>query len=109
MDRSEKLLGFFDQEEQGQPCGHSHGGPYLADTGYAGQHAFVHCAPISGHLTEEKINLVIIWVKGVCNGMRCYKLGLCRQKKHKTLNSYVKVLHAYREKRESERQFKILK
>lgn len=49
--------------------------PHLAHAGHSGQHALVVAFP--GNLAEEKVDLIVIWIVGVCNGESCYKLGLC--------------------------------
>lgn len=49
--------------------------PHLAHTCHSGQHALVVAFP--GNLTEEKVDFIIIWIVGVCNGVSRYKLGLC--------------------------------
>lgn len=50
---------------------------YPADPGDTRQHALVSSAPITGCLTEKEVNLVIVRVVGVCDGMRGNKLALC--------------------------------
>lgn len=49
--------------------------PHLAHAGHSGQHALVVAFP--GNLAEEKVDFIVIWIVGVCNGESCYKLGLC--------------------------------
>lgn len=49
--------------------------PHLAHTCHSGQHALVVAFP--GNLAKEKVDFIIIWIVGVCNGVSRYKLGLC--------------------------------
>ncbi|TRY76090.1 hypothetical protein DNTS_025512, partial [Danionella cerebrum] len=55
--------------------------PYPADSSHTRQHTLVSCAPITGCLTEKEINLVIVRIVGVRDGMGGNKLALCWKEK----------------------------
>lgn len=57
---------------------------YPADAGDARQNAFVLCASITGRLSEEEVNLVVVRVVGVCDGMGSNKLALCGDAREKS-------------------------
>lgn len=59
---------------------------YPADPGDARQHALVCSAPITGCLTEKEVNLVIVRVVGVRDGMGRNKLALCGQEREKLVS-----------------------
>jgi len=50
---------------------------YPADSGDTRHHSLVCSAPITGSLTEKEVNLVIVRVVGVRDGMGGNKLALC--------------------------------
>lgn len=62
---------------------------YLADPGDTRQHALVRSAPITGCLMEKEVNLVIVRVVGVRDGMGGNKLALCGDKREKSWSALI--------------------
>lgn len=53
---------------------------HAADAGHAGEHALVAGAPVARRLAEEEVDLVVVRVVGVGDGVSADEPGLCRER-----------------------------